>query len=95
MTYNHNKHSNMRQYKDPSKLSGVYWQEHTDLIGIIMWHLVKVKMKHKVLLLQSAQHAGEVASQAVHPAEGRHAHFTRLVAAEGEEPGWTAGNILI
>lgn len=52
-----------------------------------MWHLVKVKLKHKVLLLQGAKHAGKVARQAVHPAEGRHANFTRLVAAEGEEPG--------
>lgn len=51
-----------------------------------MWHLVKVQLKHKVLLFQGAKHARKVASQAVHPAEGRHAHFTRLVAAEGEEP---------
>lgn len=58
-----------------------------------MWHLVKVKLKHKVLLLQSAKHAREVASQAVHPAEGRHADFTWLVAAEGEEPGQPPGNV--
>lgn len=45
-------------------------------------HVVEVQVEQEVVLLQSAEHAGKAAGQAVHAAEGRHADLTRLVAAE-------------
>lgn len=54
----------------------------TDLVGVVLRHVVKVQLKQEVVLLQSAEHAGKVAGQAVHPAVRRHADLTWLVAAE-------------
>lgn len=41
-----------------------------------------MQLEQEVVLLQSAEHAGKTAGQAVHPAEGRHADLTGLMAAE-------------
>lgn len=41
-----------------------------------------MQLEQEVVLLQSAEHAGKAAGQAVHPAEGRHADLTGLMAAE-------------
>ncbi len=47
-----------------------------NLVGVILRHVVEVQLEQEVVLLQSAEHAGKAAGQAVHPAERRHANLT-------------------
>lgn len=43
-----------------------------------------MQLEQEVVLLQSAEHAGKVAGEAVHPAERCHADLAGLMAAERE-----------
>lgn len=43
-----------------------------------------MQLEQEVVLLQSAEHAGKAAGEAVHPAERRHADLAGLMAAERE-----------
>lgn len=51
-------------------------QTRPNLVGVVLRHVVEVQLEQEVVLLQSAEHAGKAAGQAVHPAERRHAHLT-------------------
>lgn len=48
----------------------------THLIGIILGLIAKLQLKQKVLLFQSAEHAGKVTRLTVHSVEGCHGNFT-------------------
>lgn len=50
--------------------------KYTNLIGVVLWHVVEVQLEQEVVLLQSAEQAGKASGQAVHPAERRHADLT-------------------
>ncbi len=72
---NNTKDHNLTQLYDSTKTT-------PNLIGVILWHVVEMQLEQEIMFLQSTEHAGKAASHAVHPAEGRHADLTGLVAAK-------------